>query len=423
MEDRKRRFDDKTEVRGRIAEALKKAVGNAAFFDGVHIFTPHADIPDDAALRLVVLPPENWYSRDEARAAFDTVLACVRNNGSKPRYRGNRLIFLAADHGTLSRVSDAARIALAWASIVDDVKEGRLNIDLLQKNQAEKELKTADEVLPRAARECYKWLLCPVQETPTDPKPNVEAFALNTTAGSVGGEIERVCIDNELVIATWSPIHLRAKLKELYWKEGQSAVGAAVFFEDTLRYLYMPRFKNREVLALAIKTGAASRDFFGTAYGRSGDRFEGFSLGTGSAIFDDTLLLIEPDAAKAQEAHRNTLATTSPESGGTVSHTSAGKPSGLRDAAGQYEGAKSAGAPALRARSFHGAADIAPATAKMRLVQIAEEIIAVLGSDPNATVKVVLEVSADFPEGATDTVKRAVSENARSLGLKSADWE
>ena len=29
----------------------------------------------------------------------------------------------------------------------------------------------------------------------------------------------------------------------------------------------------------------------------------------------------------------------------------------------------------------------------------------------------------EFPEGATDTIKRAVSENARTLGLKSADWE
>ena len=72
------------------------------------------------------------------------------------------------------------------------------------------------------------------------------------------------------MIATWSPIHLRTKLKELYWKEGQSAAGAAAFFEDTLRYLYMPRLKNRDVLAQAIKTGAASRDFFGTAYGQSG---------------------------------------------------------------------------------------------------------------------------------------------------------
>ena len=57
-------------------------------------------------------------------------------------------------------------MALAWGSIVDDVKEGRLNIDQLQKKQAEKELQTAEEVLPRVARECYKWLLCPCRTRP-----------------------------------------------------------------------------------------------------------------------------------------------------------------------------------------------------------------------------------------------------------------
>jgi hypothetical protein len=38
-------------------------------------------------------------------------------------------------------------------------------------------------------------------------------------------------------------------------------------------------------------------------------------------------------------------------------------------------------------------------------------------------VKVVVEISAEFPDGAKDQLKPAVSENARSLGLKSADWE
>ena len=142
--------------------------GNATFFDGVHIFTPHGDVPDDSALRLVVLSPEHWYSRDEERQAVNAVLDYVRNNGTKPRYRGNRLVFLAPDHGVLARLRDAARVALAWDSIVDDVKEGRLNIDLLQKKQAEKELQSAEDVVPRAARECYKWLLCPVQHTPTE---------------------------------------------------------------------------------------------------------------------------------------------------------------------------------------------------------------------------------------------------------------
>ena len=56
-------------------------------------------------------------------------------------------------------------------------------------------------------------------------------------------------------------------------------------------------------------------------------------------------------------------------------------------------------------------------------MQIAEEIIAVLSSDPNASVKVTIEISAEFPGGASDQVKRAVSENATSLGLKNKTWE
>lgn len=418
MEDRKRRFDDKSEVRGKVADSLKKVVGNASFFDGVHIFTPHSDVSDDTALRLVVLPPESWYSREETRQAFEAVLGYVRNNGTKPRYRTNRLIFLAADHGSLSRLSDAARVALAWGSIVDDVKEGRLNIDLLQKNQAEKELRTAEEVLPRAARECYKWLLCPVQETPTDQKPNVEAFVLNTTAGAVGGEIERVCTENELVISTWSPIHLRTKLKELYWKDGQSAAGAAAFFEDTLRYLYMPRFKSRDVLAQAIRGGAASRDFFGTAYGQNGDAFDGFQLGGGSVIFDETLLLIEPGAAAAYEAaHRQPAPNPAP--GADTSTRLSDRPQDD----GPTPPLRGSGVVTTGPRAFYATAVVPPATAKMRLVEIAEEIVSVLASDPNATVRLSVEISADFPEGASESMKRAVSENARSLGISRADWE
>jgi hypothetical protein len=68
-------------------------------------------------------------------------------------------------------------------------------------------------------------------------------------------------------------------------------------------------------------------------------------------------------------------------------------------------------------------AEIAPASAKMRLVQIADEIVSLLVSVPNASVKVVVEISAEFPDGAADSLKRNVSENSRSLGLKSADWE
>ena len=278
---------------------------------------------------------------------------------------------------------------------MEDIEEGRLNVDLLQKKQADNELKTAEGVLPRAARECYRWLLCPVQEAPTEPRPSVEAFPLNTTGGSVSSEIERACVDNELVITTWSPVHLRTKFKEIYWKDEQPHTKAMTFWEDTLRYLYLPRLKNRDVLAQAIQSGAKSRDFFGAAYGQNGETLDGFQFGNATIQFDDTLLLIEPEAAKRYEERQSKLGGPSakPTDVGGLAEPPA---PGFRSEGPGGPGLTGA-VPQSKARSFHGTAEVVSATAKMRLVQLADEIIPVLSSDPNATVNVKVDISAEFP--------------------------
>lgn len=79
--------------------------------------------------------------------------------------------------------------------------------------------------------------------------------------------------------------------------------------------------------------------------------------------------------------------------------------------------------PEPKARSFIGTVDVKASTAKMRLVQIAEEILQRLVSDPQAVVSVTVEISAEFPNGVSDSVKRAVSENATLLGFKNKSWE
>jgi predicted AAA+ superfamily ATPase len=421
MEERKQRFDDKNEVRGRMAEIVKRLAAGASFFDGTHIFTPHSDVPDDSALRLVVLGPEQFYSKEEPRMANEAVLDYVRNNGTKPRYRGNRLLFLAPDHGALARLRDCIRMALAWGSIVDDVSNMRLVLDNLQAEQAKKELRAAEDVLPRAARECFKWLLCPSQDSPTG-KPSVEIVPLNTAGAALGPEIERVCIDNEWVIPTWSPIHLRTKLKELYWKSDRTAVKAADFWEDTLRYLYLPRLKDRGVISQAIAKGAGARDFYGTAYGEHEGKFDGFMLGDANVQFDDTLLLIEPEVAKAYEAANQPSPSPDPTPPSLVAPSPT--PPGLNPPGSTPPGPTPPGpTPPAKAKSFHGAADVTAAAAKMRLVQIADEIISVLTADPNANIKVRVEIDANFANGVQDQTKRAVSENAKSLGFSITEWE
>ena len=171
-------------MRNKIEEVVKKLFASVPPFDGVHVFTPHADVPDDTALRLAVLVPEHTFIKEDPRQAADAAIEHLRTHGGQPRHRANRLIFLAADSAVLNRLRDATRVALAWASIVEDVDEGRLNIDLIQRKQAEKESQAANAVLPRAARDVFKWLLCPVQDDPSMTKPTIESFSLNTTSGT-----------------------------------------------------------------------------------------------------------------------------------------------------------------------------------------------------------------------------------------------
>ena len=109
---------------------------------------------------------------------------------------------------------------------------------------------------------------------------------------------------------------------------------------------------------------------------------------------DDTLLLIESEAAAVYE---NTQQPDPTSPGPTP--------------------------PGQKPRAFYGSIEINPATAKMRLVQVAEEIINVLASDPTAALKITVEIDAKFPEGASDQIKRAVSENATSLDFGAKTWD
>jgi hypothetical protein len=74
-------------------------------------------------------------------------------------------------------------------------------------------------------------------------------------------------------------------------------------------------------------------------------------------------------------------------------------------------------------REFFGAVEITAAGAQVKLAEVADEVIAHLRSDPNARVKIILEIEAEFPQGVSDQVRRTVSENASALGFKTKVWE
>ena len=424
MEDRKSRFDDDAEVQPRIGESLKRLVSGATYFDGHHVFTPHGDVPDDHQLRLIVLSPKQAYAKDDLQSINDIVGEYLRQNGAKPRYRANRLLFLVADRQVVNRLKDTTRTALAWSAIVSDIKESKLIVDQNQQKQAQKELQTIEEVVPRAARECYKWLICPVQSNPSDQTVTLETYPLNTAGGSLGAEIERVCQENELVITTWSPVHLRTRLKDLYWKADRPEAQAMQFWEDSTRYLYLPRLKERETLAAAIRTGSSAREFFGTALGKVDGKYEGFKIGEPIYQLDDTLLLIEPGVAAAYVVPAPSQAKQ-PITGYAPGSDSKNPPAPFPEP-GQLGGTPIPATqlvPTTLFRHFHGSAEIPAASAKMKMALLASEIIEALTLDPNAKVTITVEIQAEFPNGAAEGIRRAVNENAAGAGLKTKEWE
>jgi predicted AAA+ superfamily ATPase len=441
MEDRKGRLDDRRDVRSRVAELLGKLTRGSGLFDAVHVFTPHSDVADDGKLRLVLLDFSSPYSHQEPKPARETVLDYLKFNGAKPRFRANRLLFLAIDAGSLGRVRDAVRVALAWKSIVEDISGGRLNIDRLQEGQAKRELETAEAVALRAVRDGWKWLLCPTQLSSTDREITLEAKALATSDtrggpsdGALLDPIDSACRDGEWVIAGWSPIHLVSRLRSLYWRDGKTAVAASAVWEDHQRYLYLDRLKDQKVFDQAILSGAAGRDFFGLAVGLEGERLLGFSFGQRPAFLDSTTLLVETATAAAYDLARVEAGQRQAEAA-AAAKDGAVPPAAIVPLAGSAPGqaatSESAVLPSItitpavgrRYKAWFGSVDVPAATARMRLVQIAEEIIEVLAGDPNAQLRISIEIDAEFPSGASDSARRSVSDNAAQLKFKRSDWE
>ena len=428
MEERKRRFDEKENVIPAIAEGVKKAV-TKGHFDGIHIFTASGDIPDDSALRLIVLPPHAHYGKREVQMATVCAAEYLKKRGDQPRHRQNRLIFLAADADNTRLLADHVRSMLAWESIVTDYKNNRIVLDNLMARNAESNLETARRTVARTIRETYRWLLVPVQEITSgrvSPEVAWEDYSINPGAERPIEEIERVLKENEALITEWAPIHLSSLLKRWFWKDGVAEMQAGELWENTCRYLYLPRLQNRDVLKRTIEAGASAQDYFGLAAGKDGEKYIDFTFGKTrrSIVIDDSVLLIEPSAAAAYAGSIKPPDTPYPVDapfGGSEAHEGGAVAIGGASSGGGPT-LKPAGTPPVKTR-FYGCVEIDPITAKMAFSQIVDEVVAQFTSRPSATVTIKIEINAADKKGFDENLQRAVRENSALLKIEPAEFE
>jgi len=392
-------------------------------FAGKHVAPDPGDVPDDAAVRLVVASPRLPHrAGDEDSPAIRWAREVLAQRGNQPRLNRNMLVFAAFDEERLQGLIDATRQFLAWKSIDQDKKA--LNLDEDQRKQAENGMEKANRTVNVMLNEGYHWALAPYSEPVKAGErwqPGPEQWRAVDTAGRLGAagpipvRVAAALQHEELLIEKWSPYFMREVLERWFWPQGIDHISARAFWEENLaRYVYLPRLRDRSVIEQTIREGAATRDFFGYADAFDGQRYVGLKFGERpvNVLLDGASVIVRREVAERQEP------PVAPAAARPADHSpAAGHPAGSRG--------ETAPSPPTRRpmRRFYGRVRLNPLRVSTGAGEIAQEVIRHLAEVADGKVEVYLEISATSEGGYSEQTLRTVGENARTLKFESFGFE
>ena len=442
------------EIERRLREATRR--GDRGGFRGVHPCpAASSDVPDEAAVRLVLLAPSAAHADgDTGSAALTVARDLLADRGSSPRRRQNMLAFLAPDREAMEGLAQEARRFLAWKSVVRDREA--LNLDTHQRREAAGGEKASDGTVRLRLNETWRWLLVPVQHVLPDGVGGLvwEAMPLAGSADALAVRAWERMRSSEHVIPEWSPALLAMEMERWFWR-GRPHVPVKQVWDAMCAYCYLPRLRDESVFTASIRAGVASGDSFGYAASVSAQgRYEGLIFGVpvdaaAGVYVDAESVLVRPETARAQlEAERRRSAARSAAAGmeaGAGAATLAGTPAGGAEGeSGQPPRANGAGsgvgtgsgigtgagagldtgvAEPRPPRRFFGTVRLDPDRAGRDMGTVAEEVLQHLTTLPGAEVEVSVEISAKVPDGVSRTVRRIVEENCRTLRFRSHGFE
>ncbi len=427
MEDRASQFS-KDDVELEIEKRLK-SLRKAPPFAGVHICPASSlDVPDEQAVRLVVMRPADSFTENYADCCGMKAMQDIFDHrGQTPRTYKNMLVFLAPDQLCLSELQKEVRRFLAWQSIRNDSQD--LNLDAAQNKETETSLKRCNDIVAMRMNETWCWLIKP-EMTKEDLK-NI-AWKNIRLSGSSGGLIEnagRRLTEDQVVITKWGPALLLMELDNLLW-ENQDNRQIKRLWEQLCTYCYLPCLAGYSVLEQTILAGVAGKECFAYAEGYSEGRYIGLRMGE-ITLIDKAGFLVKLSAAQKQlqeeaEARRNGISgMKTPGQAGTSSGSATGTETNTETpdpAPGTPDGKGVTPPPpvttAQQSRHFFLTAPLDNTRINKEIQTILEEIIFPLTSESGVVLKMRLEVEADAASGFSRDTMRAVSENGRSLNLE-----
>ncbi len=416
-------------VREEIVRRLKEEQAKRGDFSKVYPCPASSvGVPDESEARLVILGPEYPHAaKAEDSLARTAAAAMLDQRGAGPRTYRNALVFLAPDRQRLQELEQAVRQYLAWKSI--DEERETLNLDAFQSNQASSKRAQADETVRHRIPEAYQWLLVPSQPDPHRPLIWEELRVQGDEPLAV--RASRKLKNEELLITQLAGTRLRLELDRIPLWRGDH-VNARQLWEDFASYPYLPRLRDADVLQQALRDGIArltwESETFGYAEGwdEQRQRYLGLRAGEGgSLVLDRSSLVVKPGAARrqfdAEAAERRERDRVGYPGGPTADGETT-----CAESTAEYQAGGTAEAlvrPTTAPRRFHGTVRLDPLRAARDADVIAREVVQHLAGLMGAQVELTLEIRAEIPESAPESVVRTVTDNCRTLKFASFGFE
>ncbi len=401
-------------------------------FAGIHICPASSlDVPDDQAARLVILRPVDEYkASNQSNSAMTAVSDILNNRGNTPRIYRNMIAFIAPDQDLMSSLKQAVRLYLAWKSIKDDSED--LNLDAAQNRETDNNLRRSNETVDARIKEAYCWLLVPYIDKNVDMKTIVwDTIRISGGNDSIISKAAKKMLQNEAIITQWAPALLLMELDNVLWREADN-IDIKKLWEYLCTYCYLPRLASEQVLEEAIRNGLNSTEYFAVASGFDGTRYIDLKFNQYVGIVERSGYLVKVSVAQkqlAEEAAKRQAEAA--QAGGSTTPASAGGEGGSSTTYSQPKnggtGASSVLEPpapeAPKNTHFFMSAQLDTTRIGRDVQRLVEEVINHLTSVDGVQVEVSLELNVTSPNGMSPQTVRTVSENCRTLRVRSFGFD
>ena len=407
-------------VKLEIQDRLKK-IRKEKPFSGIHICPSSSnDVPDEQAVRLVVLGPADTFKNGSIDCkAMEEAKQILNYRGTAPRMYRNTLAFIAPAGNQIGALEQEIKRYLAWKSILEDKED--LNLDVAQLRETQNSLNRSNTTVDTRLKETYCWLLIPYIDS-------FDMSALQWDTIDMGGGSDRIVEkaaremkQAEQIISAWAPAPLKMALDDYLWKE-TDYISVKQLWEYLCTYCYLPRVANYNVLEEAICQGANSSEFFALAAGYDEQNQRYLDLKLGQPIFSVNLsdLLVKVEVAKKQlEAEKKAAEAETAHPGSSAVSPRYPEGDGSSDSGTIYpsnpDGNNHAVHEGRKNTHFFMSATLDNTRVIRDVDTYVKEVIQHLQEIDGAKVEIRLEVQVDAPDGIQDTTVRTVSENCRTL--------